>query len=83
MKNKFNNLAIIGGDNHLPLHAYKSVKKKFKNLRKFKKYDKDSSNSDDSGKIISAEDGLHALSFVSGRDMEVLLWSLQIYNLKQ
>ena len=32
MKNKFNNLAIIGGDNHLPLHAYKSVKKKFKNF---------------------------------------------------
>ncbi|MDC3143801.1 UDP-2,3-diacylglucosamine diphosphatase LpxI [Pelagibacteraceae bacterium] len=30
MKNKFNNLAIIGGDNHLPIHAYKSVKKKFK-----------------------------------------------------
>ncbi len=32
MKNTFNNLAIIGGDNDLPLHAYKSVKKKFKNF---------------------------------------------------
>ena len=30
MKDKINNLAIIGGDNDLPLHAYKSVKKKFK-----------------------------------------------------
>ena len=32
--------------------------------------------------INSTEDGLHALSFVSGRDMEVLLWSLQIHNLQ-
>ena len=28
------------------------------------------------------DDGLHGLGFVSGRDMEVLQWSLQIYNLK-
>ena len=32
MKDKINNLAIIGGDNDLPLHAYKSVKKKYKNF---------------------------------------------------
>lgn len=32
MKNTFNNLAIIGGDNELPLHAYKSARKKFKNF---------------------------------------------------
>ena len=29
MKNKYDNLAIIGGDNDLPLDAYNSVKKKF------------------------------------------------------
>ena len=27
MKNKYDNLAIIGGDNDLPLDAYNSVKK--------------------------------------------------------
>ncbi|MFL2886070.1 MAG: UDP-2,3-diacylglucosamine diphosphatase LpxI domain-containing protein [Candidatus Pelagibacterales bacterium] len=32
MKNNINNLAIIGGNNDLPLFAYKSVKKKFKNF---------------------------------------------------
>ena len=32
MKDNINNLAIIGGDNDLPLHAYKSVKKKYKNF---------------------------------------------------
>ena len=32
MKDKINNLAIIGGDNDLPLYAYKSVKKKFQNF---------------------------------------------------
>ena len=31
MINKYSNLGIIGGDNELPLHAYKSVRKKFKN----------------------------------------------------
>ena len=32
MKNNNKNLAIIGGNNDLPLFAYKSVKKKFKNF---------------------------------------------------
>ena len=32
MKSKYDNLAIIGGDNDLPLHAYKSAKKKFNNF---------------------------------------------------
>ena len=32
MKNKLNNLALIGGDNELPLFAYNSVKKKYKNF---------------------------------------------------
>lgn len=30
MKNQFNNLALIGGDNELPLFAYNSIKKKYK-----------------------------------------------------
>ena len=32
MNNSFDNLAIIGGDNDLPVHAYNSVKKKFSNF---------------------------------------------------
>ncbi len=32
IKKKFNNLAIIGGDNNLPLQAYKSVKNRFRNF---------------------------------------------------
>ena len=32
MNNTFDNLAIIGGDNDLPVHAYNSVKKKFSNF---------------------------------------------------
>ncbi len=32
MNKKHYNLAIIGGDNDLPIHAYKSAKKKFKNF---------------------------------------------------
>ncbi len=32
MNKELNNLAIIGGDNELPLHAYKSAKKKFDNF---------------------------------------------------
>ena len=29
MKNQLNNLALIGGDNELPLFAYNSIKKKY------------------------------------------------------
>jgi len=32
MKNQLNNLALIGGDNELPLFAYNSIKKKYKNF---------------------------------------------------
>ena len=32
MNNNYDNLAIIGGDNDLPIHAYNSVKKKFNNF---------------------------------------------------
>jgi len=32
MKNPLNNLALIGGDNDLPIFAYNSIKKKFKNF---------------------------------------------------
>ena len=32
MNNNYDNLAIIGGDNDLPMHAYNSVKKKFNNF---------------------------------------------------
>ena len=32
MNKKHYNFAIIGGDNDLPIHAYKSAKKKFKNF---------------------------------------------------
>ena len=30
MKKKFDNLALIGGNNDLPLFAFSSIKKKFK-----------------------------------------------------
>jgi len=32
MKNQLNNLALIGGDNELPLYAYYSIKKKYKDF---------------------------------------------------
>ena len=32
MKNQLNNLALIGGDNELPLFAYNSIKEKYKNF---------------------------------------------------
>ena len=32
MNNKLNNLALIGGDNELPLFAYNSIKEKYKNF---------------------------------------------------
>ena len=32
MKKQLNNLALIGGDNDLPLFAYNSLKKKYKNF---------------------------------------------------
>ena len=32
MKNQLNNLALIGGDNELPLFAYNTIKKKYKNF---------------------------------------------------
>ena len=32
MNKKIDNLALIGGDNELPLLAYNSIKKKFKNF---------------------------------------------------
>ena len=33
MKNQLNNLALIGGDNELPLFAYDSIKKKYKDFK--------------------------------------------------